>query len=235
MCKHAVIICGGKGSRLKPYTDKVPKALLCVGDLPMLEIIIRQLRHYNYTSFTLAINHQADIIQDYFENGDKLGINMTYSHEKVPLGTVGPLKIINDLPEDFLFMNCDILTNIDFEKFFQYHIKSNQALTIAGYQKRYKLDYGVLEINKDQKLTRFQEKPESLLINAGMYVANKRILEVVPDDSYYCIDHLINDLLLQQSPIAVYPFSGYWLDIGNPQKYQQAIQDIKYLQKLSFQ
>ena len=135
MSKRAIILAGGKGTRLRPYTISIPKPLLPVCDTPILEIIIKQLKENGFDHITIAINHMADIIKAFFADGSKWDIKIDYSLEDKPLSTMGPLKLINNLPENFLVMNGDILTNLSFELFFNYHVENNNLFTISSYNR----------------------------------------------------------------------------------------------------
>lgn len=234
MSKHAVIICGGKGTRLMPYTSTLPKALLPIGEYPILEILIRQLRYFGFTSITLSVYHFAEIIMQYFGDGEKWDVKIDYSMETFPLGTAGPLKLLNDLPDNFLVTNCDILTDLNFHDFFQNHIDSNNIFTIAGYKKRYKIEYGILETNHFNRLIKIEEKPETLLTNAGIYIANKKILDFIPENISFGIDKLINQMLQHNRNVAVYPFTGCWQDIGCIDEYKKAVQEFKIDKMLSW-
>ena len=131
MFKRAVILAGGKGTRLKPYTISLPKPLVPIGDMPILEIIIRKLSKSGFDHITITVNHMADIIRAYFNDGSKWGVKIDYSLESKPLSTMGPLKLIKDLPENFLIMNGDVLTDIDFNEFYNYHVNNDNILTVS--------------------------------------------------------------------------------------------------------
>ncbi len=225
MSKKAIILAGGLGTRLKPYTISLPKPLMPVGDLPILEIVVRQLAKYQFESITMAVNHQAEIIKAFFGDGTKWDIEIDYSIEDVPLSTMGPLKIIDDLPENFLIMNGDVLTDLDFARFFDYHVQNQNMFTISAYQRREKIDYGVLSINKKSKLDGFDEKPTPTFnVSMGIYMANRDILKMIPPDTAYGFDHLMTDLLKSEIEVDVKLFGGYWLDIGRIDDYKQAIE-----------
>ena len=163
MSKRAVILVGGKGTRLKPYTVVLPKALMPIGDFPILEVIIRQLAGYGFGHITLAVNHQAELIEAFFSDGSKWGVKIDYSLEDQPLSTMGPLKLIKDLPENFLVMNGDVLTDLDFAEFHDLHVKSGSIFTISSYVRDHKVDYGVLETDGSGNLSGFNEKTENPL------------------------------------------------------------------------
>lgn len=149
---EAVILAGGKGSRLRPFTITLPKPLMPIGERPILEIVINQLKANGVTKITIAVNHMADLIMAFFGSGDKLGVEIKYSIEEKALGTVAPVKLIKDLPEYFIVMNGDILTDINYADLFNAHIKSGALFTVATYQREALIDFGVLDVeNKDRK------------------------------------------------------------------------------------
>lgn len=229
MSKRAIILAGGMGKRLRPYTVVLPKPLMPIGEYPILEVIIRQLAYYEFEHITIAVNHQAEVIQAFFGNGSKWGIKIDYSLEDKPLSTIGPLKLIKDLPDDFLIMNGDVLTDLNYNDLFDYHIKSKNIFTISSYQRRNQIDYGVLDVD-GSILRGFSEKPISVYnVSMGIYVASKRILEYVPEGKAYGFDNLMVDLLEAKKNINVKLYNGYWLDIGRPDDYIQAIDEFDKL------
>jgi len=228
MSKRAVILAGGKGTRLKPYTISLPKPLVPVGDMPILEIIIRQLTKNGFDHITITINHMADIIRAYCGDGSKWGIKIDYSLEDKPLSTMGPLKLIKDLPENFLVMNGDVLTDLDFGTFYNEHVASQNTFTISAYSRDQKVDYGVLEVGNDNKLVNFVEKPVTRYnVSMGVYMANKKILDYIPENELYGFDHLMLDMIRLHNPATVKVHSGYWLDIGRPDDYEKACKDFE--------
>lgn len=222
MSKRAVILCGGLGTRLRPYTVVFPKPLMPVGEYPILEIVVRQLVGFGFNHITMAVNHQADLIKAFFGSGEKWNIKIDYSLEDMPLGTMGPLKLIKDLPENFLIMNGDVLTNLDFAEFYDYHADNNNIFTISSYLREEKAEYGVLEV-VDNILTSFKEKPiVKYNVSMGIYMANKRILKYIPDNKAYGFDNLMLDLIDNKEPAHIKQFKDYWLDIGRPDDYEKA-------------
>jgi NDP-sugar pyrophosphorylase family protein len=227
MEKRAVILAGGRGTRLKPFTVALPKPLVPVGERPILEIIVHQLVSQGFQHLTLAVNHQADIIRAYFGAGEKYHARIDYSLERQPLSTMGPLRLISDLPDNFLVMNGDVLTDIDYSKFFEQHIAENALMTVSAISREYLVDYGVLKIDAAGNLAAFEEKPRSrVLVSMGIYVLNRAILELIPADVPYGFDHLVLDLLKTKRPVKVIPYDGYWLDIGRPEDYERATLDF---------
>ena len=227
MSKRAIILAGGKGTRLKPYTIALPKPLVPIGEKPILEIIIQRLINNDFTHITLTVNHQADIIKAFFGDGSKWGIKIDYSLEEKPLSTMGPLSLIKDLPENFLIMNGDVLSDIDFSKLMEKHISLNSIFTISSFKREQRSDYGVLEIGDDKSLIGFKEKPVvEYDVSMGIYIANKRILEYIPYNEVYGFDQLMLDLIANNNPAKVFRHKGYWLDIGRPDDYAKACEDI---------
>lgn len=222
--KRAIILAGGKGTRLRPYTTILPKPLLPVGDYPILEIIIKQLKLYGFTHITIAVNHQAELIKSFFGNGSKWNIKIDYSLEDKPLSTMAPLKLIKDLPNDFLVMNGDILTDLNFEKLYNNHIQNNNIFTISSYEREIKSEFGILQLNENNMLIGFQEKPiQKYNVSMGIYILSKKILEYIPENQFYGFDHLMLNLLQHKQNPYIEKFDGFWLDIGRPDDYESAI------------
>lgn len=230
MSKRAVILAGGKGTRLRPYTVALPKPLMPIGECPILEVIIRQLVQHGFDHVTLAVNHQAEIIKAFFQDGAKWGIKIDYSLEDKPLSTMAPLRLIKDLPGNFLVMNGDILTDLSFSDLFEEHVSKKNIFTISSHVREQKVDYGVLETNENGYLTGFKEKPESqYLVSMGVYMASHRIMDFIPVGQSYGFDTLMVDLMAAKQPAAVRKFDGYWLDIGRPDDYMQAIEEFEQM------
>jgi NDP-sugar pyrophosphorylase family protein len=224
MNKHAVILAGGKGKRLRPYTVVLPKPLMPIGEYPILEVIIRQLAANGFTNITLAVNHQAELIKAFFGDGKKWNIHINYSLEDEPLGTMGPLKIIDHLPENFLVMNGDILTDLHYRDFYDTHVMNQAAFTIASHKRMETIDYGVLE-TENAILQGFREKPTSVYeVSMGIYMVNKKVLDFIPNNQAFGFDHLMLLLLKNNIPVSVSSYAGLWLDIGRPDDYLEAIE-----------
>ena len=227
MTKRAVILAGGKGTRLRPYTVVLPKPLMPIGEYPILEVVIRQLLSHGFTHITMAVNHQAELIKAFFGDGSKWNIKIDYSLEDQPLGTMAPLKLINDLPDNFLVMNGDILTDLNYSEFYSIHSNNNELFTISSFEREQKIDYGVLEVNQSKYLTFFLEKPtKKFKVSMGVYMVSKKILEYIPEQKPYGFDNLMLDLLNDDKKVKVDTFNGYWLDIGRPDDYMQAIEEF---------
>lgn len=227
MSKRAVILAGGKGTRLRPYTVVLPKPLMPIGEYPILEVVIRQLIQSEFHHITLAVNHQADIIKSFFGDGKKWNIQIDYSVETIPLSTMGPLKLIQDLPEDFLVMNGDILTDLNYSDFLENHRTSKNIFTISSYQRDQVSDYGVLELDEFNILQGFKEKPKvSHDVSMGIYAVSKKVLDIIPINKPFGFDHLMLALLERKEKVVVKKHEGYWLDIGRPDDYDKAIEQF---------
>lgn len=224
ICNRAVVLAGGRGTRLHPYTVVIPKPLVPVGEFPILEIIIRQLAHYGFRHITLAVNHQAELIRAFFGDGTKWNIKVDYSLEDKPLSTMGPLKLIQNLPENFLVMNGDILTDLDFREFAAHHVANGNVFTIASHRREERVDYGVLDVDGRGYLSGFKEKPSmAYQVSMGVYMVSKKTLGLIPANTHYGFDNLMHDLIAAGTPAAVLTHNGQWLDIGRPDDYAAAV------------
>lgn len=230
----AVILAGGKGTRLKPYTTVLPKPLVPVGEKAILEILINRLKKAGVTEIYICVNHFAEIIMAFFGNGERFGLKINYSLEDKPLSTVAPIKLIKDLPENFLVMNGDLLTDLNFADLYQNHIDSNAILTVATYKRNVKVDFGVIDIDSSSKnAIGFREKPElNFQVSMGVNVFSKKLLDFVPDNEAFGFDNLMYMLLDKEIPINTYSYNGYWLDIGRPDDYEKANEDIERLNSI---
>lgn len=226
--KTAVILAGGKGTRLRPYTVVLPKPLMPIGDYPILEVILRQLSYYGFKRVILTVNHQAEIIKAFCGDGSKWKIKIEYSMEEMPLSTMGPLKIINELPDNFLVMNGDILCDRNFSDFYDEHVSSGALFTISSYVREQVNLYGVLETEVGGNLKGFKEKPISHFeVSMGIYMLNKKVLEFIPQNVSFGFDELMLTLLKEKRTVKVSKYHGYWLDIGRPDDYMQAIEEFE--------
>ncbi len=234
MSKRVIILCGGKGKRLKPYTTILPKPLMPIGDIPILEIVIRQLIKFKFNHITLAVNHQARMIESFFGNGSRWGAKIDYSLEDKELSTMGPLKLIKDLPNNFLVMNADVLTDLNYKKFFNYHLKNQNLFTISSHIRNEMIDYGVLIRGNKNNLKAFKEKPvEEFMVSMGIYAVNKKILDFIPKNKKFGFDNLMNKLLSKRINISFKIHNKSWLDIGRPEDYLKAT-EIFQKKKKSF-
>lgn len=222
--RHVVILAGGKGVRLRPYTTIIPKPLVPIGDqYSILEIVLRQLAGKGFERATLAIGHLGQLIRAYVGDGAQWGIDVDYVQEESPLGTIGPaLMVLDRLPDHFLLMNGDILTDLDYADLMDHHVKCGAPLTVATYERVHQVDFGVLDVTNRQ-VTSFTEKPPlTYSVSMGIYGVNKRHLERYTPGLPYGFDELMLDLIERGTLPASYQFDGFWLDIGRPDDYDQA-------------
>jgi NDP-sugar pyrophosphorylase family protein len=228
---RAVILAGGRGTRLHPFTIALPKPLVPIGDRPILEIVIRQLIARGFTHVTLAVNHQAEIIRAYFGDGGRWNIKIDYSLEKKPLSTMAPLRLIADLPDDFLVMNGDVLTDLAFDRLLDAHSRDQQLFTISAAEREQTIDYGVLRMGADGYLAGFEEKPKiPYCVSMGIYCVNKKVLDLIPQDQSFGFDQLMLKMIAERRRVRTVVHNGYWLDIGRPDDYRQALEDWPTLQ-----
>lgn len=230
----AVILAGGKGTRLKPYTTVIPKPLVPVGEKAILEILITRLKKEGVDEVFICLNHFAEIIMAFFGDGSRFGLKINYSLEDEPLGTVAPIKLIKGLPENFLVMNGDLLTDLPFHELFDYHMNGKALLTVSTFTRKNKIDFGVIDVDPVSLFaTGFREKPEYTFdVSMGVYAMNRDVLEFVPPGTHFGFDNLMLTLLEKKRPAKIFPYGGYWLDIGRPDDYEKANEDIEKLNKL---
>lgn len=228
---RAVILAGGKGARLHPFTTLIPKPLVPLGGrYSILEIVLIQLSRAGFAHVTLAVNHLSNLIMAYFGDGSRWGLKLDYSLEDKPLSTIAPLTLIRDLPESFLVMNGDILCDLDYRTFFEEHVAHGSDVTVSAYRREVKIDFGVLEYNSEQQLTGFREKPTYLFdVSMGIYCINRKIIDCLLPGEPYGFDNLMLDGLDNGNRIWIRPFDGYWLDIGRPDDYQYADENFVQL------
>ena len=220
---RAVIQAGGIVSRLRPYTTVVPKPLMPVAEMPILEIVIRQLRSHGFTHLTITVGHLAHLIEAFFGDGETFGVRIDYVREDKPLGTIGALSLVQGLDAPFLVMNGDLLTDIDYRAFYQDHAASDAPMTIAVYEKEVPISLGVIEYDKQRHITGFAEKPTKVFsVSMGVYAMDPAMLAHIPPETHFGFDDLMDCVLKRQLPVRVAPFSGLWLDIGRHEDYDEA-------------
>ncbi len=229
----AIILAGGKGTRLAPYTAVFPKPLMPVDGIPILEVIIKQLAHFRIKEIILTVSQQSEpLLSAYFGNGNQYGVGINYSREGKPLGTAGPLSLIPNLPETFLVMNGDILTTLNYQKLIRFHLNQKGLVTIAMSQKKVPLELGVMEFNRLYRLTRYVEKPTlSYSVSMGIYVFEKRVLGWIPPGRYFDFPELIQKLVREKKRVACYPSDDFWLDIGRHEDYEEAQKKFRKMRK----
>jgi NDP-sugar pyrophosphorylase family protein len=224
---RAVILAGGRGTRLAPYTSVLPKPLMPIGERSILEIVVEQLARCGFTDITFCVGYLSHLIQAVFNNGAGRDVEIAYVHEGGALGTAGPLRLVDGLDAPFLVMNGDVLTELDYTDLFDYHQQSGNIATIATQRRTIKLDYGVLQLEaKDDRfhlVNGYHEKPEmSSTVSMGIYVLEPEALEYIPDSGYFDFPDLVQELLRAGQPVGAYLYDGLWLDIGRHEDFERA-------------
>jgi NDP-sugar pyrophosphorylase family protein len=226
----SVILAGGKGTRLAPYTKILPKPLLPIGDMPILEILLRQLKRAGVDEAVLTVGHLAQLLRLFFQDGQSLGLKIRYSVEDRPLGTAGPLALVDGLTETFFVTNGDVLTTLDFAALVAEHRRSGATATIAMHQRQVKIDLGVIELGRENQIVGYIEKPlYTYQVSMGIYVFEPRVLPYIPYNQYLDFPDLVLRLIEAGEKVQGYPFDGYWQDLGRPDDYEQAIAEFETL------
>ena len=228
---QALILAGGKGSRLLPYTKVIPKPLMPIGEMPILEIILRQLKNSGFDNVILAVNYLSQMFELFFQKGEKIGLTIDYSYESKPLGTAGPIANgFNLLEDDFLVMNGDILTSLDFKFFFEEHISSKASASIATSRRKVEIDYGVIHSNENKNLIEYEEKPNlEYMVSMGINVFKKnKISQYLKKDVYLDIPDLMK-MIQENEPdsIKCLPQDCEWLDMGRIDDYSLAVENFE--------
>ena len=231
---HAILMAGGKGTRLRPYTAVLPKPLVPIGEMSILELVLKQLRHYNFSRVTICVGHKAELIMAVVGDGDRFGLSIDYVREERPLGTIGALKLVPDVGESFLVMNGDICTNLPFDVVLQEHVKAGSLATIATYRRREAIEFGVLDIDREtSRVVGFREKPiYDFSVCMGVNAFRRDVMTLIPDDQYFGFDMLLDRLLADHCDVRSYAFEGRWLDIGRVDDYERMIDDFAQNPKL---
>ena len=220
---RAVVLAGGRGTRLAPYTTVLPKPLMPVGDMPILEILLRQLRRAGISRVTLAVGHLAALLEAYFGDGARLGISLDYSYESEPAGTAGPLALVDGLDQTFLVMNGDLLTSLDFEELIRDHRDAGADVTVGLFEKQVPLDLGVVETDADGRVIDYLEKPTLTYdVSVGIYAMEPSVLEHIERGDRLDLPELVLRLIAAGASVRAYRFSGTWFDIGRPDDYAAA-------------
>ena len=224
----AVILAGGKGTRLKPYTMVFPKPLMPVGDRPILEIIIRQLESCGFEEIVISVGHFAELIINYFHDGSKLGVNIKYSRENEPLGTAGGLGLLREeLKETFLMINGDTLTTLNFLELVKYHKANGAIATIAAKRRGIYHDFGIIRLDSANNLKEYIEKPTiEHLTSMGVYALEPAVLQYIKSGERLDFPDLVKILLSKGETVKGFQYDGYWLDIGRPEDYEKAQQEV---------
>jgi NDP-sugar pyrophosphorylase family protein len=223
-----VILAGGKGARLKPYTSVLPKPLMPLGDRAILEVVIGQLARQGFANITLSVGHLAHVIEAVFRDGRDHSVEVTYVREDAPLGTAGSLRLVSDLDSTFLMLNGDLVTTFDFRELVMAHRAGGHVLTIATTTRRVNMDYGILTVEprnrSSGRVVGFTEKPTiDVRVSMGIYALEPAALNFIPSEGYFDFPDLVLSLLRANAPIGSFEYDGLWLDIGRQEDYDQAI------------
>jgi NDP-sugar pyrophosphorylase family protein len=223
---RAIILAGGKGTRLAPYTIVFPKPLMPIDEMPILEIVLRQLARHDIKDVTLAVGYLAELVQAYCGDGGKFGVKLDYSKEEQPLGTAGPISLIRNLDETFLVMNGDLLTTIDYSAMWNYHKQRGAIATLASFQREVKIELGVVE-STDGWVNDYIEKPTYFYaVSTGIYIFEPEVLQYMERGARLDLPELVLKLVRADQKVNVFNFEGYWLDIGRHDDYETAIQEF---------
>jgi len=227
----AVIMAGGRGQRLSPLTEQVPKPMLKVGGRPLLEANIDRLKRFGIHRVYVSVHYLADQISDYLGDGTERGVRLQYVYEDRPLGTAGALRLIDDFKHPhILVMNADLLTTIDFEAFYLSYIQSDADMAVATVPYTVSIPFGVLETNDANEVHELREKPNiTYFVNAGIYLIKRELLHLIPADERFDATDLIQRVIDRGLKLVSFPILDYWLDVGKPEDYQRAQKDIQWL------
>lgn len=219
-----LILAGGKGMRLRPYTTVLPKPLMPLGDKPILERLIIQLREHNFKNVYLSVGYLSALIRAYFGNGDKWGVKIEYVQEDKPLGTAGPIALLPEIDKPYLVLNGDLVTNLNFAEILDYHNRQKSILTIGIHELEYQLPLGFLEINYNKEIVDYIEKPvKKYNMSMGIYVCSPKISSYIKENEYLDFPDLTKKLLKAGEKVKGYFNDSYWVDIGRPEEYEKAL------------
>lgn len=225
---NAVVLAGGKGSRLAPYTTILPKPLMPIGDVPILEVLLIQMKAAGIEHVTLTVGHLSELLRTFFKDGSQFGLNITYSYESCPLGTAGPLALVDGLEETFLVSNGDVLTTLNLRDLIRFHKEQKAILTVAAHHRQSKVDLGVIKRDGNCAITEYIEKPVyNFLVSMGIYVFEPEVLSYIPRNEYLDFPNLLHKLIAAGERVVGYEFDGYWEDLGRPDDYARASLDFE--------
>jgi NDP-sugar pyrophosphorylase family protein len=222
----AVLLAGGLGLRLRPYTMNIPKPLLPLGDVPTIEVVVRQLAAQGFTRVTVTVGHLPELVTSFLGDGSRFGLSVDYEIETQPLGTAGSLRLIKDLDDSFIVMNGDLLTTVDFARLLRDHATSDAAARVVLTERVVQIDYGVVHLTPEARLLRYEEKPRlRYLVSTGIYALHRSAVSHVPD-ARYDMPELMTSLIEAGEVVNCEVTDGYWQDIGRFDDYQQASADF---------
>ena len=231
----AVVLAGGKGTRLRPFTFSIPKPLLPIAEKPILEIILKNLEKFGITEVIISVGYQGELIKAFCADGARFGLSVKYVDEEEPLGTAGPLSLMRDYFDDgetFILMNGDIFTQLNFSRMIDYHQKGEYRITVGYRTHEHKLPFGVLELDGN-KLSGITEKPSTTFnVSAGIYVLDAFVIDYVPAKTFFTMPDLANKLLEKKYRIGAYCIEEYWLGIENIDHFNEAIKELNKLESL---
>ena len=223
----AIVLAGGKGKRLAPYTQILPKPLMPIGEMPILEVLLRQMKSAGIDDVVLTVGHLAGLLQAFFQDGSQWGLRIRYSYENEPLGTAGPIALVGDLDEPFLVTNWDVLTTLALQDLFRFHKERGGIATIAVQCRPVRIDLGVIEWNDNHDVTGYFEKPTfEYTVSMGIYMFEPDVIRYIPRNRYLDFPDLILKLLAAGEKVVGYQYDGYWKDLGRPDDYEQAAEDF---------
>lgn len=224
----AVILAGGLGTRLRPFTEVIPKPLLPIGAESLMEVQIRSLKSHGFDEIYVATNYKSDYVEAYLGDGSKYDVKLVFSKEEIKLGTCGPLTLLKQfLDEPFIMINGDILTKLNYKKFYNFGVNQEASLTIGTKVISHPFQFGNVRVSENNRVIGVDEKPElSFEILAGIYFFDPEIFNIIPADTYYGMDNLIHDMLSKEKAIGRYLIHEYWLDIGQVNDYTKAKEDF---------
>jgi NDP-sugar pyrophosphorylase family protein len=226
---RVVILAGGKGTRLKPYTTVFPKPLMPIGEMPVLEVLLRQLKSFGFEKITISVSHLANLIQSFFNDGFQLGLDLNYCVEDKPLGTAGSLSLVRDVTENFLVVNGDLLTTLDYAAMVKSHIDSTAIATVGAFPREVKIDFGVLELANRGELVAYKEKPTlEYMVSMGVNVFRKPVLEFISPGEYLDMPVLMMNLKQAGRVVLTFRSKCEWLDIGRPDDYERAVEEFEH-------
>jgi NDP-mannose synthase len=224
----AIVLAGGKGARLAPYTKILPKPLMPIGDMPILEVLLRQMKRAGVDEVVITVGHLAGLLRAFFQDGSNLGMHISYSLEEAPLGTSGPLSLVTGLDRTFLVSNGDVLTTLDLKDLLRFHAEQNAIATIAVHRRRVDIDFGVVQCDATYRIVGYTEKPSiDYLVSMGIYVFEPKVLSYIPYNQYLDLPDLVKKMISAGEKVVGFPYTGYWQDLGRPDDYEHASHDFE--------
>ena len=228
----AVVLAGGKGARLAPYTTILPKPLMPIGDMPILEVMLLQMKDAGIDHIVLTVGHLSELLHAFFKDGSQFGLDITYSYEQCPLGTAGPIALVDGLNDTFLVTNGDVLTTLNLSELIQFHRDQKGIATIATHHRQSKIDLGVIKKNGDCHITEYIEKPVyDFMVSMGIYVFEPAVMPYIKRNEYLDFPDLIKILIASGEKVVAYEFDGYWEDLGRPDDYARASKDFENMRE----